>query len=115
MNEQLKHALETAQQLPDAIQSAIAARILEDIEDYEEFGEDELFKERESDTIVGQPRRPLTEQEFMEQLYREGAILNIPTWEPLTEEEEAERARLARVFAGGKPLSQIVIEDRGPY
>ena len=114
MNEQLKQALEAAQQLPDAVQSAIAARILEDIEEYEEFEVGEQFKERESDTIAEQPR-PLTGREFMEQLYREGTILNIPTWEPLTEEEEAERARLAQVFAGGKPLSQIVIEDRGPY
>jgi hypothetical protein len=44
-----------------------------------------------------------------------GKKSHIPTWEPLTEEEEAERARLGQVFAEGKPLSQIVIEGRGPY
>ncbi len=59
--------------------------------------------------------RPLTDQEFMEKLYREGKILNIPTRRSLTPEEQAERERLAQVFAGGKPASEMVIEDRGPY
>ena len=62
-----------------------------------------------------QVKRPLTEQEFMEKLYREGKILNIPSRRPLTQEEKAERERLAQVFAGGKPASEMVIEDRGPY
>ncbi len=60
-------------------------------------------------------KRPLTEDEFEEKLYREGKILNIPTRRPLTPEEQAERERLGRVFAGGKPMSEMVIEDRGPY
>ena len=114
MNEQLRRAIETAQHLPDAVQSAIAARILEGIEEYEEFGGSKQFEKGEPEETT-KLSRALTEQEFMEQLYREGVILNIPTWEPLTEEEEAERARLARVFAGGKSLSEIMIEDRGPY
>ncbi len=62
-----------------------------------------------------QEKHPLTEQEFVEKLYREGEVLNIPTREPLTPEEQAERERLAQVFAGGKPASEMVIEDRGPY
>jgi hypothetical protein len=52
---------------------------------------------------------------LLERLYREGVIANIPTGEPDTPEEEAERERLAKLFGGGKPLSEIVIEDRGPY
>ena len=60
-------------------------------------------------------KRPLTEDEFEEKLYREGKILNIPTRRPWTPEERAERERLAQVFAGGKPASEMVIEDRGPY
>ena len=62
-----------------------------------------------------QVKRPMTDQEFMEKLYREGKILNIPTRRYLSEEEKAERERLAQVFAGGKPVSEMVIEDRGPY
>ena len=58
---------------------------------------------------------PLTTREFEEKLYREGLIENIPTRQPLTPEEQAERERLGQVFSGGKPMSEMVIEDRGPY
>jgi len=59
--------------------------------------------------------RPLTDHELAEQLYHEGMVLNLATRKPLTSEEQTERKRLAQVFAGGKPLSEMVIEDRGPY
>jgi len=62
-----------------------------------------------------QAKRPLTEREFIEQQYRDGELINLPTGEPLTLEEQAELERLSKVFQGGKPLSEIVIEDRGPY
>ena len=58
---------------------------------------------------------PMTGREFMEKLYREGDILNLPRPRPLTPEEQAERDRLGQPFAGGKPLSEMIIEDRGPY
>ena len=61
------------------------------------------------------PKRPMTGHDFMVKLYREGEIENIPTREPLTPEEEAELERLAQVFAGDKPMSEMIIEDRGPY
>ncbi len=64
---------------------------------------------------VSQEKRPLTEQEFIEKLYREGKVFNIPTRRPLTRKELAERERLTQAFAGGKPASEMVIEDRGPY
>lgn len=59
--------------------------------------------------------RPLTARELAEQLYREGKLLNLATRRPLTREELAERERLAQMLADDKPLSEIVIEDRGPY
>jgi len=60
-------------------------------------------------------RSALTTHQLAEQLYREGKLLNLATRRPLTEEEKAERERLAQLFSAGKPLSEMVIEDRGPY
>lgn len=127
MNEQLKHAIEAINQLSEGAQSVLAARILKEIEEIEEIEKNE---EQEREVSVSQPQgqqfpceteeaspanRPLTRQEFLEKLYYEGKILNIPTQKPLTEEEKAKRAQLSQALAGGKPLSEIVIEGRGPY
>ena len=62
-----------------------------------------------------QLKRPLTSRELMEKQYNEGKILNISSRRPLTRKEQAERERLARLFSGGKPASEMAIEDRGPY
>jgi hypothetical protein len=37
-----------------------------------------------------------------------------PTGEPITDEEEEEMERLAQEIGPGTPLSEIIIEDRGP-
>src|SRR5258708_5085797 len=118
MNEPIKRVVEAMQQLPNENQNAIA----ECIEAMQKLSNDAqqvimkcLLEEiKEQEPIVSQTR-PLKGRELMEKLYREGVIENIPTREPLTEEEKAERARLAQLFAGGKSASEIVIEDRGPY
>jgi hypothetical protein len=60
-------------------------------------------------------KRPSTLDELAELQYLEGNIAHIPTGRPLTQEEFDEHERLARLFAGGKPVSEMVIEDRGPY
>lgn len=75
----------------------------------------DMIRQLLSSTQAIPTNRPLTSQEFMEQQYREGKSINIPTRRPLTKEEEAERQRLAELFAGGKMISDMVIEDRGPY
>lgn len=59
--------------------------------------------------------RSLSRQEIEEYLYNEGLIESMPTGEPLSEEEEAEIERLGTLFGQGKPLSEMIIEDRGPY
>jgi hypothetical protein len=59
--------------------------------------------------------RPLTGREFMEQLYREGKLLNFPHPEPLLPEEQAEREQLAQRLSGGKSMSEIISEGRGAY
>ena len=50
-----------------------------------------------------------------EHLYHKGKLLNLAIPQPLSHEEQAERERLAHVFSTGKPLSEMIIEDRGPY
>lgn len=56
-----------------------------------------------------------TAREVVERLYREGKVLNLPTAQSLTVQEQAERERLARLFAGGTSASDMVIEDRGSF
>lgn len=65
--------------------------------------------------MSSQKKTPLTGRALAERLYREGKVLNLPTRRPLTSDEMAERERLAQVFTGGKPASEMVIEDRGPF
>jgi hypothetical protein len=61
-----------------------------------------------------QPHPTMTSREFLEKQYREGKVANLPSRQALSAEEQAERERLARKLAGGKPASEMAIEDRGP-
>jgi hypothetical protein len=124
MNEQLRHAIEAMHHLSDDAQSLLAARILKGIEEIDEaIGQEREAGVRQPPTQqplrgmeeISPAHRLLTGREFVEKLYREGKVLNVPTWKPLTEEEEAKRTQLAQATAGGKPVSEIVIEGRGPY
>jgi hypothetical protein len=60
-------------------------------------------------------RRSMTGRELAEQLYREGKLASLATKRPLTQEEQNEREDLIQRLAGGKPASEMIIEDRGPY
>ena len=64
------------------------------------------------------PNRPASAHETERYLYQTGVIEHIPTHEPDTPEEAAERKRLADLFGqvgpDGKTVSEMVIEDRGP-
>ena len=62
-----------------------------------------------------QRKHPLKMHEIVEKQYSEGKISHIPTRQPLTQVEREARERRAQRFAGGKPASEMVIEDRGPY
>lgn len=73
----------------------------------------ELMSERFQTSFMIRPS--LKEHEFMEQQYHEGKMLNIPLRRPLTLQEQALREQLRRVLSTGKPLSEMTIEDRGPY
>lgn len=56
----------------------------------------------------------VSNQAFMEHLYRMGLISNLPIRQPLSAEAAAERTRLAKKVGQGQPLSDIVIKERGP-
>lgn len=60
------------------------------------------------------PMRMVLRDIIQDFLFHEGITENMPTNEPDTPEEAAERERLARTFSGGKSAADIVIEDRGP-
>jgi hypothetical protein len=55
----------------------------------------------------------MTGRELAEKLYREGKLASLATLRPLTQEEQQERERLARLFASDKLASEMVLEDRG--
>jgi hypothetical protein len=62
-----------------------------------------------------QRKRPLTAREVAERQYRAGKISHVPARQPLSQAEREAREERARRYAGGKPASEMVIEDRGPY
>lgn len=57
--------------------------------------------------------RPI--QEISEQLFEEGFFESIPIGETLSKDEEEELEHLGNLFEQGKLLSEMIIEDRGPY
>jgi hypothetical protein len=72
----------------------------------------ELIRHLPSDSAT---KYTMTGRELAEKLYREGKLASLATKRPLTPEEQEERERLIQRLAGGKPASQMIIEDRGPY
>ena len=57
----------------------------------------------------------MTGRELAEKLYREGKLVSLAARRPLSREEQEEREQLIQRLAGGKPASEMIIEDRGPY
>jgi ribosomal protein L17 len=72
----------------------------------------DLIEHLQSDSTE---KRPMTGREIAEKLYREGKLASLATLRPLTQEEKEERERLIQRLGGGKPASEMIIEDRGPY
>lgn len=61
------------------------------------------------------PAHPLSGRELEKYFYRIEFTANLPTHEPDSPEEEAEEEELAQLLSKGKSLSEMIIEDRGPY
>jgi hypothetical protein len=60
--------------------------------------------------VMGQPPSKAV---ILEHLYRAGVITAVPSPEPVSPEQAAERERLAQLFGQGRPVSELIIEDRG--
>lgn len=69
---------------------------------------------KEEERIVIQPRpAPPTERERVLQILEEAGLLVKPQWEPTSPPvSDAELAKLAEKLSIGRPLSEIVIEER---
>ncbi len=58
----------------------------------------------------------MTGRDLAEKLYQEGKLASLATRRPLTQEEREERERFVQQLGkGSKSVSEMVIEDRGPY
>lgn len=62
-----------------------------------------------------QNNSPVTLREFAEMQYREGKLSHIPTKQPMPPEMLEALERRAQRYSGGKPASEMIIEDRGEY
>jgi hypothetical protein len=91
--------------------AALAAAAAKSGTDPEQFLHDMIYHLQSST----QGKRSLTAGEIAERQYHEGKISHIPTRRTLTQAERDAREQRARRFAGEKPASEMVIEDRGPY
>jgi hypothetical protein len=60
-------------------------------------------------------KHPMTGRELAEKLYHEGKLVSLATQQPLTDEEQEAREHLIQQLTGGKPASEMIIEDRGEY
>jgi hypothetical protein len=81
--------------------------------DPEQFLHNEIYKMQ---SLV-QAGHLMTLHELVEKQRREGKIAYPPTdeEEELTQKELDDIAMYAEWFTRGKPLSEMIIEDRGPY
>ena len=65
--------------------------------------------------LASTEKHSMTGRELAEKLYREGKLASLATQRPLSQEEQEERERLIQRLVGGKPASEMIIEDRGAY
>jgi hypothetical protein len=69
----------------------------------------EIGRMREGDDL---PARLAARDRVLDYLHAEHITQNVPTHEQETPEEAAERDRLAALFGQGKPVSDIIVEER---
>lgn len=97
--------------LTDEEYAELVAQAAQSGKPVESLARDLLSQSLNASTSASQPQ---FSSQFALRQYQEGKILNLPTRAPSTAEEAADRERRARLLSGGKPASEMVIEDRGP-
>ena len=97
--------------LTDEEYDELVAQAAQNGKPVESLARDLLSYSLSASTLVPQS---VSASQFTQQQYQDGKIVNLPTRAPLTAEKAAERERRARLLSGGKPASEMVIEDRGP-
>lgn len=63
------------------------------------------------------PSQPISAREAFKRLAQKGVFASVPSGKPFPKEDEIELRRLGDLLGqvGGKPASEMAIEDRGPY
>jgi len=107
-------AYELSVTLTDEEYAELAAEAARSGKPVEELVHDIVAHRVKSNPPPSTPSNPMTSRTFMEQQYREGKVLGLPTREPLTGPEAVEREHRAQLLKGGTPAAEMVIEDRGP-
>jgi plasmid stability protein len=97
--------------LTDDDYAELAAQAAQSGKPVESLARDLLSHSLSASTLAPQP---LSTSQFTQRQYQDGKILNLPTHAPLTAQKAADREQRARLLSGGKPASEMVIEDRGP-
>ena len=68
---------------------------------------------KDEQRIIIQPRpAPRTERERVLRILEDSGLLVKPHWEPVTPPASEERTELAKKLSVGRPLSEVVIEER---
>src|SRR5258706_5353494 len=107
-------AYELSVTLTDEEYAELAAEAARSGKPVEELVHDIVAHRVKSNPPPSTPSYPMTSRTVMEQQYREGKVLGLPTREPLTGPEAVEREHRAQLLKGGTPAAEMVIEDRGP-
>lgn len=97
--------------LSDEEYAELAAQAARNGKPVESLARDLLSRSLNTSAPASHPKSP---RQFTRLQYQDGKILNLPTQVPLTAEEAVDRERRARLLSGGKPASEMVVEDRGP-
>ncbi len=80
---------------------------------FQDWGEIEVLQEKDRIVIQPKPPAPVQEREAITQALREAGLLDEPKVAPdLPLISDEKRAELAKKLSVGRPLSEIIIEDR---